>query len=249
MNRLDESIEPYCDALHTHLKSHASLGGKQVQIGIAPTLIYLQRTVEYLRALKSPLWVIAQNGSQETEGAFTGESSMKQIKDIGADAVLIGHSERRNIYGETQQDVIKKIECAQAAGLKSILCVGERESSLSLSDREVFLKSQLEGLESFDWTSIVIAYEPVWAIGGTQAASTEHIETSSAMLTKGLKEILRRPVAVPIIYGGSVSKDNFPSIVRLPNIAGGLIGSASLDSSSMISLLDLLSEDKINPSH
>ncbi len=178
----------------------------------------------------------AQNVFYESQGAYTGEVSPFMVKDY-ADYVLIGHSERRKYFNETNEVINKKIKAALKNNLKVIFCLGEtldqRKSNQTNSVIETQLRDSLEGIK--DLNNIVIAYEPVWAIGTGNTATPDQTEEVHAFLRKLVEKVFDKKTAdtVRIIYGGSVNPDNASSILEMPNIDGCLPGGASLDSKKL----------------
>jgi len=184
----------------------------------------------------------AQNMYHETQGAYTGEVSGPMLADIGASYVILGHSERRHIFGETDADVNKKTVAALAAGLKPIVCVGElleeREAGKTAEVIQGQFEGSLAGLDAEAMESVVIAYEPVWAIGTGKVATPEQAEAVHADLRKQLVERYNQGVAdvVRILYGGSVKPGNAAELLGQPNIDGALIGGASLKADDFLAI-------------
>ncbi len=176
----------------------------------------------------------AQNMHWEMEGAYTGEVSPLFLKDIGVSYVILGHSERRRGFGETDEAVGKKIQSALAAELIPILCIGETSEERSGGRTEAVLETQirrgLRELHMNDLKDFVIAYEPVWAIGTGETATEEQIEKAHGFIRNFLAKTYDAPAAngVRIIYGGSVTPDNAVAILRVKNVDGVLVGGASL---------------------
>ncbi|MBI5573216.1 MAG: triose-phosphate isomerase [Elusimicrobia bacterium] len=185
----------------------------------------------------------AQNMYFEKSGAFTGEISPLMLKDIGCEYVIIGHSERRQYFGETDESVHKKMRVAFENGLFPIVCVGEtlqqREQNETFSVIERQVRIGLTGLTGEEPKILVIAYEPVWAIGTGKTATPQQAEEVHAFIRKLYSEIYGKDAAesVRILYGGSVKPDNFSEIMRQPNIDGGLVGGASLKADDFIKLV------------
>jgi triosephosphate isomerase len=192
----------------------------------------------YLAAMQqainnASLYLGAQNISQQANGAYTGEISASMLQEFGVKYVIIGHSERRSYYGEDNALVAAKVEAAIASGLTPILCVGESEQEREQNLTEKVLTAQLEpvvdclGIEKFE--SVVIAYEPVWAIGTGKTASPEMAQQTHSFircyLSKFSAEVATK---VPLIYGGSVNASNCEQLFAQADIDGGLIGGASL---------------------
>ena len=177
----------------------------------------------------------AQNVYHETNGAFTGETSTAMLTDLGVQYVILGHSERRHILGETDEVVNKKTHAALKAGLRPIVCVGELLAEREAGKTGEVIRTQFDGslanVSAEQILSVVIAYEPVWAIGTGKVATTEQAEEVHADLRRQLKERYNAQVAdqVRILYGGSVKPGNIAELMAMPEIDGGLVGGASLD--------------------
>ena len=182
----------------------------------------------------SRIQIGAQNVHWETSGAYTGEIAAPMLTEAGVRYVVIGHSERRQYFGETDETVNLRIKAAQKAGLTPIVCVGETKQQRDAGEIESHIFSQLaKGLVGVDQTSLVIAYEPIWAIGtGDTCASTEANRVIGLIRSK-----LSNP-NVPIQYGGSVKPDNIDEIMAQPEIDGALVGGASLDATSFARIVN-----------
>jgi len=175
----------------------------------------------------------AQNLSEQSQGAFTGEVSASMLQEVGVNYVIVGHSERRSIYKESSALVAKKVQVALAAGLKPILCIGESEDERVAEQTETVLAAQLQpvidviGIEKF--VDVVIAYEPVWAIGTGKTASPEMAQTTHQFIREFIAKVDENvAVKVPLLYGGSVNAKNCEELFAQADIDGGLIGGASL---------------------
>ena len=176
----------------------------------------------------------AQNVHWEVRGAFTGEISAPMLKEAGAEYVIVGHSERRTYFGDTDETVCRRACAALRHGLHPIVCVGEtlreRESGSARTVLETQVKGSLRSVGAFDTEKLILAYEPVWAIGTGKTASVEQAEEAAGWIRGVLKELY--PMAaenIPIQYGGSMNETNAARLLSMPNIDGGLIGGASLD--------------------
>ena len=182
----------------------------------------------------SRIQIGAQNVHWETSGAYTGEIAAPMLTEAGVRYVVIGHSERRQYFGETDETVNLRIKAAQKAGLTPIVCVGETKQQRDAGEIESHIFSQLaKGLIDVDQASLVIAYEPIWAIGtGDTCASTEANRVIGLIRSK-----LSNP-NVPIQYGGSVKPDNIDEIMAQPEIDGALVGGASLDATSFARIVN-----------
>jgi triosephosphate isomerase len=212
-----------------------------VEIGVAPPFTSLAAAVEAAKG--SNIKVGAQNVHWATNGAFTGEISAAMLKEVGVDFVITGHSERRQYFGETDETVNQRTKAALAAGLQVIVCIGElleeREGNKTECVLETQLKGGLNGISAEDMANIVIAYEPVWAIGTGKTATPEMAEETQAFCRKVLADMYGQALAdtVRIQYGGSMKADNSGELVAQADIDGGLIGGASLDAASFAALI------------
>ncbi len=204
-----------------------------VDVMIAPTYTALAPVADKLE--DSPLIIGAQNLFWEKEGAYTGEISAEMIVSAGCKCVIIGHSERRQYFNETDETVNKKLKAAISARLIPVMCVGETEAereaekTFSVLDKQV--KKGLEGLPSEDLKSLIIAYEPVWAIGTGKTATSEQAQEVHKYLRNQLESIFDTAFAnsIRILYGGSVKPDNVAELMAMEDIDGALVGGASLD--------------------
>jgi triosephosphate isomerase len=204
-----------------------------VEIVVAPPFTALHAVAEAAR--NSPVGVAGQDVHWEREGAFTGEVSVGMLKEAGAEYVIIGHSERRRLFGETDATVNRKIVAAWAASLTPIVCVGEtleqreRNETLAVLDRQI--KDGLDGLTSEQIAELVVAYEPVWAIGTGRNATAAQAQEAHAHIRSRLRQWFGADAAerCQVIYGGSVKPDNIADLIREPDVDGALVGGASLD--------------------
>jgi triosephosphate isomerase len=204
-----------------------------VEVVVAPPFTALHAVAEAVR--NSPVGVAGQNLHWEREGAFTGEVSAGMLKEAGAEYVIIGHSERRRLFHETDETVNRKLVAALAAGLTAIVCIGEtleereKNETLTVLDRQI--KAGLDGLTGEQVASIVIAYEPVWAIGTGRNATPQQAGEAHAHIRSRVRQWFGAPAAdhCHVIYGGSVKPDNIHELVQLPDVDGALVGGASLD--------------------
>ncbi|GHT11070.1 triosephosphate isomerase [Planctomycetales bacterium] len=207
-------------------------GNTTVDIAVCPPSIYVQPVAAVLKG--SNIGVGAQNVYFEKNGAFTGEISTEMVKDTGAKYVILGHSERRNILGESSEQVNLKTHAVLAAGLIPIVCVGEllKEREAGLTEQVVRRQfdGSFSGVSADDMKKSVIAYEPVWAIGTGKVATPEQAEEVHAAIRKMVETKYGKDVAeaVRIQYGGSVNDKNAKEILAKPNVDGALVGGASL---------------------
>jgi triosephosphate isomerase (TIM) len=210
----------------------ATAGIEGVDIAVCPPSCYLDAVGRAIAGSKVALG--AQNMYHEKEGAFTGEMSAAMLCDLGCKYVILGHSERRHILGETDAAINKKVHAALAAGLTPIVCVGEllaeREAGKTLAVIRTQFDGSLAGLTAEQLAKLVIAYEPVWAIGTGKVATPQQAEEVHLDLRKLMAERYNQNVAekVCIQYGGSVKPDNAAILLGQPNIDGALVGGASL---------------------
>jgi len=204
-----------------------------VEIVIAPPFTAIHAVAEALR--NSNIGVAAQNMYWEREGAFTGEVSAGMIKEAGAEYVIIGHSERRRLFGETDAFVNRKLVAAYAAGLWPIMCVGETLDERERNETHAFLDHQLkfglDGMSGEQIGDLVIAYEPVWAIGTGKTATASQAQEAHHHIRGRLRQWFGADAAEKchVIYGGSVKPDNIAELMREPDVDGGLVGGASLN--------------------
>ena len=212
------------------------------EIVVAPPFTSLETAVEAARG--SAIVVAAQNLHWEKEGAFTGEVSAHMLVDAGCRAVIIGHSERRQYFGETDESVNRKTRAALAAGLTPIVCVGETLAEREKNQTQAVLKRQFEGgmaaLTHEDFSRILIAYEPVWAIGTGRTATPEVAAESHRDIRElaAARFTYERASALRILYGGSVKPDNIRGLMAQEDIDGALVGGASLKAESFASIVN-----------
>ena len=209
---------------------------KTVEVAVAPPFTALHAVHKELEG--SPIHLAAQNLYWEEKGAFTGEVSPLMLKEVGCHYVIIGHSERRQLFGETDETVNRRIKAALAQGLKVIFCMGEtlkeREEGKTFSVIERQVEGGLKGLGDQEMENMVIAYEPVWAIGTGKTATPEQAEEVHRFIRGKLAKLYSREVSeeIRIQYGGSVTPENIKGLMNQPNIDGALVGGASLKAES-----------------
>jgi triosephosphate isomerase len=224
------------------VKKIADLGTKRsvsphVTVAICPPFTSLDRCAEGLK--NTAIAMGAQNLHFGNEGAFTGEISASMLKDLGLVYVIIGHSERRAIFHETDEQIHQKVKTAQASQLIPILCVGEtldeRESDRTLTVIETQISHALKGLTN---TNLIIAYEPVWAIGTGKTATPEMAQQVHQFIRELLqKQFGKESRTIPILYGGSMKPDNAADLLKQPDIDGGLVGGASLAAENFMDIV------------
>ncbi|MBR4004025.1 MAG: triose-phosphate isomerase [Clostridia bacterium] len=226
MNKTDAEVEEYLKVLVPAVE------GKETKIILGVPFTSLKTAVE--KTKKSNIMIAAQNMNENEKGAYTGEVSADMIANLGVDAVIIGHSERRSIYNETDEVVNKKILRALKSGLVCVFCIGETMYERKNQLTEQVLQRQItEGLKSIyanELKNIIIAYEPVWAIGtGVTAMDVEIIETLK-VVRNVLASMYDEEIAkeVMVTYGGSVNENNCKEIAKLEGVDGALVGGASL---------------------
>lgn len=219
----------YLDSLTTLTK------GKQpnIIVGIAPSFSALYSCHQKIEELHSPIWLGAQNVHQEQQGAFTGETSLPMLMEAGAQFVLIGHSERRHIFQESDEIIAEKMRATSSSGLIPVLCIGETlEEKQAQKTEEVLAKQLKTGLSLLNpSTPFFLAYEPVWAIGTGKVASVEDVQNVHAFCRRVMQNLFPEEdnTSTPILYGGSVKVENAKEILELPDVNGVLVGGASLD--------------------
>jgi triosephosphate isomerase len=215
---------------------------KDIEIGIAPSFVNLA----YAKGLckDTNIKILAQNMFYEDNGAYTGEISPLMLKDIDIDYVIIGHSERRQYFGETEETVNKRIKKAFEHNIKVILCIGERLQEREQGITNIILEKQLKGdlkdLDEAKLKDIVIAYEPVWAIGTGKSAKTEDAQNACNFIRKNLKDMFGEEISqnIRIQYGGSVKPENTREYMSQPDIDGALVGGASLKADSFMRIIN-----------
>ena len=240
-------------------ESSALLGGlvglwddsfKNVEIAVCPPFTSIGLALDKLSGRGVQISVGAQNCHSETKGAFTGEISVRMLAEAGCTYVIIGHSERRTLFNETNEFINKKIKAALRVGLKPILCIGETHEERELAQTyEVLMHQLTEGLRGIDASQmkmITIAYEPVWAIGTGRTATPEIAQDSHSFIRSEIATLYDETIAsaITIQYGGSMNVANAAELLAMQDIDGGLIGGASLDAKAFTAIIDAAS--KIN---
>jgi len=195
-----------------------------VDVAVCPPFVSLHAAVQALAG--TDIAVAAQNVHWETEGAFTGEISAPMLFELGVYGAIVGHSERRQLFGETDESVQCRTAAGLEAGLWVIACVGETEAEREAGETENVLRRQVSVLEAHE--QLVIAYEPVWAIGTGKTATPDQAQEAHAFI--------RSLIDVPILYGGSVKPDNAAELLGRPDVDGALVGGASLEVDSFASI-------------
>ncbi len=231
-NTMGESV-----ALACALKD-GTAAGKEGEVVIAPPFTALHSVAEAIWGTR--LLLAAQNMHFEDKGAFTGEVSASMLLDAGCALVILGHSERRKYFGETDELVNRKVKKALAAGLRPIVCVGETDEervqgvTQSVVERQV--RGALESVASIE--NIVIAYEPVWAIGTGKVATSDQAQEVHAFIRNLVRELYGAAADdLRILYGGSVTPDNIAELAAMPDIDGALVGGASLKAETFLGIV------------
>ncbi|RJQ42851.1 MAG: triose-phosphate isomerase [Gaiellales bacterium] len=214
---------------------------KDVEIVLGPPFTSLSAVLEVTAS--TPVRVAAQNMHFEQSGAFTGEISPPMLKELGVDDVILGHSERREYNAENDSDLAKKVVAAFASGIRPILCVGESEDEREGSRTEEKLGEQLRGdlsgIDADQLAAMVIAYEPIWAIGTGKTATPEIAQQTIAFIRTTVTSMFGSEAAqaVRILYGGSVKPDNISELMAQDDIDGALVGGACLEAGSFASIV------------
>jgi triosephosphate isomerase len=195
-----------------------------VDVVVCPPFVSLAVAVQLLAGTE--IAVAAQNVHWEHEGAYTGEVSARMLRELGVYGTIVGHSERRQYFGETDETVGKRVHAALQAGLFVIACVGETDQEREQSETENVLRRQLSVLEPDD--NLVLAYEPVWAIGTGKTATSQLAQDAHAFIKSQLD--------APVLYGGSVKPDNAAELLAQPDVDGALVGGASLELESFTAI-------------
>jgi triosephosphate isomerase len=233
MNLLSREAMAFCDVF---LNQYLPKDG--VEAGIAPPFTVLKDVGT--RIEKSGAKLYAQNGHPQPKGAFTGEISLVQLKDVGCHGVILGHSERRQFFGETDETLVPKLLAAWDLELHPVLCIGETLTQRDAGFTLDVLRQQLSILGQTGYGPLTIAYEPVWAIGTGRVALPAQIEEVHAFIQDDLWMMFGDQAReISILYGGSVTPDNFAEILRVPHVDGGLVGGASLDPAKFLQLVHL----------
>jgi triosephosphate isomerase len=239
MNKNLAETKTLLSELSTKLKTSS-----EAAIIVAPTFTNLYNATEILKP--SGITVAAQNMHEAESGAYTGEISADMLKSIGVETVILGHSERRAYFGETDELLASKVNTALQYKMTIIFCFGEelqdRKSDTHFSVVEQQLKNGLFHINKADWKDVVLAYEPVWAIGTGETASPEQAQEMHAFIRKTIANSYDQEIAdeVSILYGGSVKPNNAQEIFAKTDVDGGLIGGASLDAENFAAIVNAI---------
>jgi triosephosphate isomerase (TIM) len=235
MNKTVAEAEDFIQALLPRVST-----ADGVDVAICPPFLALEAMVDSTRG--SRVQVYAQNMHQAEDGPFTGEVSAPMLTEIGVQGVILGHSERREHFGETDKALAQKVPAALDAGLLPILCVGETEEERERGDTERKLRHQVQEalvkLPAERLGEVVIAYEPIWAIGSGQVATADQAQEAIAFVRALVADRSREQAELTrVLYGGSVKPDNAVELLSLPDIDGALVGGASLDAESLATII------------
>jgi triosephosphate isomerase len=239
MNKNSEETEDLLNELIDKLPDD-----KEVQIIVAPTFVNLASAVDHLEFTN--ITVAAQNMHQNENGAYTGEISADMLKSVGVNTVILGHSERRSIFHETDSIIAYKVDTALKHDMTVIFCFGEelkdRQDKQHFNVVENQLRDGLFHLENDAWEDIILAYEPVWAIGTGETASPEQAQEMHAFIRETIRNTYGNDIAdnVSILYGGSVKPDNAKEIFGKPDVDGGLIGGAALKADDFVAIVNAI---------
>jgi triosephosphate isomerase len=216
------------------------IAATQADVVICAPFKALTAVVE--RRYGTAVQVAAQNMHEEDSGAFTGEISAPMLVELDVEAVVLGHSERRQFFNETDEALARKVPAALAAELEPILCVGESEAARDAGETEEVLERQLQadlaGLEAGQIENVVVAYEPIWAIGTGRTATPDQAQEVCAFIRDVLRARGAAADRVRILYGGSVKPANAAELLALPDVDGALVGGASLDPEDFAAIVD-----------
>jgi triosephosphate isomerase len=234
MNKTIAEASEFIDALLPRIAA------TQHDVVVCPPFTALQEVVERRRG--TAVRVAAQNMHFDESGAFTGEISAPMLVELDVEAVVLGHSERRQFFGETDEALAKKVPAALAAELEPILCVGESEEARDGGQTEEVLERQLQAdlaeVSDDDIAKVVIAYEPIWAIGTGKVATAEQAQEACAFIRDVLRARGAAADDVRILYGGSVKPGNAAELLALPDVDGALVGGAALDAEDFAAIVE-----------
>nr|WP_174506830.1 triose-phosphate isomerase [Acinetobacter sp. Marseille-Q1620] len=248
MNPMQSNAKQLIEEFKQLLQQHPILEGA-CHIGVAPISIALQNVQQQFLDTNRVIYTVAQDLSRMAgTGAYTGEVSAELLKDSHIEHVLIGHSERREIFGDNVEIVRAKVENALNAGLTIIYCVGESLEQREAGQAEQVVLQQICDITSVvkpeQWHHIVIAYEPIWAIGTGKTASPDDAQTMHAKIREGLCQITAEGERMAILYGGSVKPENAVELANCPDINGALVGGASLNAESFYKIAQAFANTK-----
>ena len=214
----------------------------ECDVMIAPSFVCLQTAIDLLT--NNDIEVVSQNVHQEKNGAYTGEVSAKMLSSIGVKTTIIGHSERREYFNETHDMLKHKVDTSLEKSMKIIFCFGEQLKDRKTNNHSTIISNQISEslfhLNSSDWDNIILAYEPVWAIGTGETASSDQVQEMHSFIRNFIAQKYSAELAqnVSILYGGSVKPSNAKEIFSMEDVDGGLIGGASLNSKDFFSIVN-----------
>jgi len=235
---------PEAVVLTQEIANHYNKDWHNVEVVLCTPFTDLKPTFTVLEFDRVEAKVAAQNVYWEEKGAFTGEISVRMIKDAGCSYSIVGHSERREMFGETDETVNRKVKALIAGGLGAIVCVGEslavRDEGSTIDFICAQVRAGLAGLESSDVAKCVIAYEPIWAIGTGRSATPEQAEEACRAIRGTVQDMFGSEIAegIRVLYGGSMNVGNVEVLMAQSNIDGGLVGGASLEAKSFVQLIE-----------
>jgi len=239
MNKKRADVAPYGETLSVALESVPGFSKAATTVLIFPPAIYLDLLKQETTA--GTFEVGAQHTSIKDFGAFTGEISPVQVKDLGLSWALVGHSERRHVFHESDDEVAKRLTCALEHGLKTVFCIGETIAERRANKTWDVLNRQMAVLNTLKGATpenLIVAYEPVWAIGTGETATSAQAEEAHKHIRKSLEVVFGdKAQAIRILYGGSVKGDNAAELMAQPNVDGLLVGGASLDARAFAEII------------
>jgi len=212
------------------------------EVMIAPSFVSLKNSIDYLK--DKDIEVVSQNVHQNNDGAYTGEVSAKMLSSIGIKTTIIGHSERREYFNETHEILKNKVDTSLNNSIKIIFCFGEELKNREANNHFTIISNQISEslfhLSSSDWDNIILAYEPVWAIGTGETASSDQVQEMHSFIRNFIAQKYSTELAqkISILYGGSVKPNNAKEIFSMEDVDGGLIGGASLNSKDFFSIVN-----------
>lgn len=242
--KMNNGVKETTQLIRKIKKSIADLELNNVRVIVAPSFVNLVGSVKGVK--DSKIEVAAQNMHQEKKGAFTGEISAEMLQSIGVKTVILGHSERREYFGEDDELIARKIDAALANNLEVIFCFGELLEQRKLDNHLLEVGSQLKNtlfhLKAADFKNIILAYEPVWAIGTGETATPDQAQEMHEFVRNVLAKKFGQKTAdsVSILYGGSVKASNAEEIFSKPDVDGGLIGGASLVAEDFVAIIEAI---------
>lgn len=245
MNKNIEEVESFFTSLIPKIKERDL--PENLKLFIAPAFPFILQAKVLTK--ETPVIIGAQNVSEQPKGAFTGEVSADMLKSMNVEYCIVGHSERRKYYGDEAQNLIKKMRLLQSNKIIPIFCIGESLQQRENDKTEEVILHQLESvLTEFNINSakeLVIAYEPVWAIGTGKTATPEQAQKVHALIRKWLADNYDEQIAteISILYGGSVKPENIANLISQNDIDGGLIGGAALDAQKYVKMIDIVKEE------